>query len=491
MKIFKKPDQIRIMEDHDKAYFAWQELGVKGRTLVHIDAHLDCGWLPEVDLDEIAVNTKAELDDLLADQPLWNPFLKKKGKLLHIGNYIFPALRDGLVDKFYWVVPDPSWNDWRGKRNIKKQLEMLFKSKKYPGQAPQWHATYGRGQLLGKELYICPLSFLPAITEPVLLDIDVDFFLTPQIWRDTQPGRFPWLSPDELVAKLAATGISTEILTIAYSVEGGFTPLRFKYLGNELRLLGEHKFNQKEQEISQFKKTAFNCEINGKNKEALVAYQAAFALDDQDPSLYFNISLLYLQEENADYQKARDSYRQAVRLDKTYGSAYNNYGIIYQNLGQRKKAEKEYQKFLKIDEQNSRVLTGLGYCALAKKDYNRSAEYFTKALALKTDNLYAVLGQGIVYFRQNRISEARELFLSLREKDQDNEKVYWWLGKIAEREKNIPLAMDLYKQAVMYGGDGPLVHLLLMKLCLREKRYWRAAEELKRFIAVIKKGYLW
>ena len=49
-------------------------------------------------------------------------------------------------------------------------------------------------------------------------------------------GALPWCWPDELVSRLRAKRLRAELATIAYSVEAGYTPLRWKYLGDELAL---------------------------------------------------------------------------------------------------------------------------------------------------------------------------------------------------------------------------------------------------------------
>jgi hypothetical protein len=46
--------------------------------------------------------------------------------------------------------------------------------------------------------------------------------------------RLPWLWPHELVAYLAKQGVRTDLATITYSVQGGYAPLQWKYLGDEL-----------------------------------------------------------------------------------------------------------------------------------------------------------------------------------------------------------------------------------------------------------------
>ena len=34
----------KLIEDHDEAYFFWKKLGLKSKTLVHLDAHIDFGF---------------------------------------------------------------------------------------------------------------------------------------------------------------------------------------------------------------------------------------------------------------------------------------------------------------------------------------------------------------------------------------------------------------------------------------------------------------
>ena len=90
---------------------------------------------------------------------------------------------------------------------------------------------------------VCRLGTPPSVTEPVLLDLDVDFMMIPRVNRDAleEHCASPWIRPAELLDTLAARGIHGDLVTIAYSVNGGYTPLKWKHLGDELaaRLRGE------------------------------------------------------------------------------------------------------------------------------------------------------------------------------------------------------------------------------------------------------------
>jgi hypothetical protein len=92
---------------------------------------------------------------------------------------------------------------------------------------------------LNKPLTVCSLDALPQIQEDILLDIDTDYLAIPHVsYREhDRHEALPWCwPPDRLVARLRAAELRAEIVTIAYSVESGYTPLKWKYLGDELAM---------------------------------------------------------------------------------------------------------------------------------------------------------------------------------------------------------------------------------------------------------------
>lgn len=483
MNSIKPPEKIVLMEDHDKAYFAWKDAGVKGRALVHIDAHIDFGWLPDNDLSDIlGINDPEGLQSLIKEQPLWNPFRKQKSALVNIGNYIFPALKEGIVDKFYWVVPEESFRTRRGKLFIKNSLLSLLRVKKHTNKNIKITGDYLHCRIFNKDIFVVSLDNLPILKEQVLLDIDTDFLLTPCIWDGLNPQREPWISPEQLAEKLALKKISTDILTIAYSVNGGFTPLRYKYLGDELKVIFEGKKDNSLQAVARLKREALQYERDGRHSEAALTYQKALEINEKDASLYFNLSLIYLNGQTIDFEKARHFYLKAVTLDKSYSCAYNNYGLLYQQIGKFKEAQEEYVKFLGLDSDNSNALVGLGYIALEKKKYAQARELFNKSLSLNKDNRQAGLGQAIAFLKTGKSGPAKEALLKLKDVPaDDNGIIYWWLGRLSERGRLINEAIVYYKQAVLNQEDGPLVHLLLFRLYLIKRFYFRAFEEMKRF----------
>lgn len=231
------------MEDHHRAYHIWKEASVKDRILVHIDAHLDFAWFSQDNpLNILEAETLKDMEHLIETVPVWNPSPSIRDRAPDIGNYICSAIRDGIVREFFWLVPDDfldkrwKFNYWE--RYIRGILKEIPKHKS---------CVMVEGRRIRTRFYNCPVTMctvrdMPLFYgEPVLLDIDTDFFLTDfaaqqNIFLLQIKKRLPWMWPQELVGILKEKGLEPDLITIAYSVEKYFTPLEFKYLGDELKV---------------------------------------------------------------------------------------------------------------------------------------------------------------------------------------------------------------------------------------------------------------
>jgi tetratricopeptide (TPR) repeat protein len=199
------------MEEHYQAYFAWKARGYKEQWCWHVDAHLDIG---KTDLDESKLERLKDCPDAQTARAaglMGNSYLPWGG--LHCGNYLLPAIHEGIVNRLTWVIPPDlpegallSWakrhiNSWYG-------LELS----EYASLELEGDRVVGR--LLGIPFEMGTLENLTLPTEPVLMDIDIDYFLTEhgEVWQDSQ----------EFAELIHSVPVLYQ--TVAYSVMGGFTP---------------------------------------------------------------------------------------------------------------------------------------------------------------------------------------------------------------------------------------------------------------------------
>ena len=308
--------QIVMMEDHDDAYYAWQKARIRDRILVHIDAHIDFGWIAERDPAELLeLRSLREVQQQSAETSLWNFSGRSKGKLIDIGNYINPALREDIVRSFYWVVPDGFLGNLRQQKLLEKMLNNLRETHPRAAEKATWVNGSLRGTIYGKPLTVCSLSDLPEFGESILLDIDTDFLVIESIsgsypYADP-PRTTPWIWPEELVARLRERRLRTDFVTIAYSVEGGYTPLGYKYLGDDLaRLFRDPSLVMDHRQTMALTRQAALYQEEKKIPEAIRAYERALAANSDGASTHYQLAQLFYDQGRVD--QARGHYEQAV-----------------------------------------------------------------------------------------------------------------------------------------------------------------------------------
>lgn len=209
--MFLLPKNIYVIENHDEALTKWENWCVKSSTLIHFDAHMD-----------------------------FDNTINKKH--INIGNFIGNAIIEGLFDKFVWVIPSPSYHSIAGyKFAVKCCKEYLMNI--------HYYRKILCGNLQIKEqviFYLCSIENLAEIINSdldITLDIDIDYFVNPYIWFDFScllPDS-KWISLLDFYKKAKYMIENSKIITIAKSVIGGFTPLRYEYLAEALKNLIQNK----------------------------------------------------------------------------------------------------------------------------------------------------------------------------------------------------------------------------------------------------------
>jgi tetratricopeptide (TPR) repeat protein len=442
-------EKVFLIEDHDEALDIWRKANPVHLPLIHVDAHIDFAPYSAEPLGRICDRARSvqELKSRLEHSLAFAHYQKDFNKQTNIGNYIYPAAEEDIVGDFYWIIPGGIDEFKRSGKFLKGMLKAFLGKGGWPGSttlAKELKKGIVSVELPERKLVICVLETLPTFRQKILLDIDTDFLVTGSILDSNNTAqigkRSPWISPVELAEVLEKKVRQPQIVTIAYSVNGGYTPLKYKYLGDELAY--------------QFAPGKFRRRLEN-NRRA---------------SGYFG---LFCSTGKSAY------YRKAVRLNPTYRVADNNYGPLYLSLRRFSAAHKEFSKILKADPENPACFAGLGAIALARSDFEKAKRYYCSALGyLKERNdclfrkmqPYILLGLVQAEFRLGCIKQAKERLALLLEKEPLLAEGYYLLGLIFEKEKEFSRAELCYKDAFRLGlGIGPLSRLLRISARLEQK----------------------
>lgn len=213
--------QSYLFDDHSDAYLHWWHSGKRGMSCLHVDAHLDLmeeGFSADLlaGMNEVSDDGQMEL---YRDSD--GPF----GQQLHCANYLFPALQLGLIGELVWLVPN---HMWQPQRALECALELVSHWIDIPTtDLKNWNAMGSSvvGTLYGQPFAVCAASGLREVPNfprsELALDIDVDYFIRCE-------DDVVWSTPYDLRQVIPG---SAEILTVALSTVGGYTPVQEIFLG--------------------------------------------------------------------------------------------------------------------------------------------------------------------------------------------------------------------------------------------------------------------
>lgn len=225
-----------IFEEHSSVLPLWWEKGVRARTVICLDAHLD---LQHVSDERIArLKGCRSIEQVRAiGKPHY--LLPDKGFTYSLEDFLYPAFRLGLIERLVWVAPPHVRNAHPAQAIAQlQQMNGVLPEELYGFRTTDGGWTEGR--ILGLEVVICDYRHLEHLSLPgdSLLDIDSDYFIT-------VPGDEPWIDPGEVFEIIHHLPFAQEFITLSRSVESGFVPLRLRFLADYLAALWEERRNDR------------------------------------------------------------------------------------------------------------------------------------------------------------------------------------------------------------------------------------------------------
>lgn len=367
---------VHVIENHDAALPLWRAAGLRRQPLLHVDAHPDMAWVPEEGF-------------------------------INIANFLCQALREGLVSDLYWIVPDACWADPAGRIKIVEYMRALIN--RYPGAHPRPQITDDAAAFnaLGHLIQIRPLGRLPRYDTPVLLDIDLDFLFISRL-PDTHgqpPAEQPWCYPETLIEALRAQGVRSIFTTVALSVEGGYTPLRWKFLGRELaEALRNPNAAATNLPMRQFKRQAAIAFADGRFSEAAAIYRQLAAQDPNDAASLFGLAEALT--EGGDAQSGAAWYLRAINEDSAYDIRRDRIALQYFENGQLAKAEQCCRRALRLAADSAIAEYVLGLIAVKHNNTAQAEAALLNALMIDPSFIDARIALGDLYQQLKRDEEA-------------------------------------------------------------------------------------
>jgi tetratricopeptide (TPR) repeat protein len=382
-------------------------------VLVHLDGHPDLDWLP----DETVARIAAAPPDELAELEL-HPYAMDGTTYERFGiwNFIYPAARMGIVREMVWVVPDGTLPD-PGSVFQLAQTAILDKMQMITTEEAAGMIREGRtlrGTLLGLPVLICELADLPEIQEPVLLDLDIDYFTTRSALTQWVTER-PWTTPDAVIDVLRRKGIRTDIATVSLSTIGGYVPSGSRWLGKAVR----DRLRDPQRSYAQARNDrieAEEAERSGDLERAALLHRRRVESDPEDAIAWLSLSRVHRQLGRGG--EAADAMRQAVKLDPVLEHVDLIEADRLHINGQNRAALELYERYL--ERRPSPVfrpyaLRRAAGCRMRAGDSDAAIALYESVLEIAPDHADSRLELGLLLRAKGRLQDALREFRLARE----------------------------------------------------------------------------
>jgi tetratricopeptide (TPR) repeat protein len=469
-----------MMEDHSDSFIAWRRAKVKQRTVVHIDGHIDLEWISDSDLKRIfAARTEAEIKRLQLD-PLH--FEERSLRPLTIMNYLYPAIREGMIKALYWALPDALLTGDSLLKQFKDHLvETLGRVSIEDLESFKVQKGVIKGKIYGIPLIVCKLSDLPSFREAVILDIDVDYFDPPM-----EEGRVgtPSIWPEEMVALLRAKRIRTDIVSICYSVKGGYLPLEYKFLGDDLADLLKRSGDRSPHliQIRKHKRSGHVFRSKKMDEEAAQEFQKALTLDPQDASLHYGLGMVYRHLGKVD--EASVELSQAIALDPIYNNALPFDADYLVNKGMYEEALGLQEEVLVKNPRYLKAVYEAGFCSSHLGKLEKAIEHYQTFVTLYPNFYLAHFNLGVVYSRQKQFGNEEKAYGRALKLNPYFAKAYQNLGMLYMTQGELERAIRSLKKAVEMNPSLKEAHNNLGTLYARTGKEAEAIDEFKKSVRI-------
>jgi len=173
-------------------------------------------------------------------------------------------------------------------------------------------------------------------------------------------------------------------------------------------LLSIEKFNDEfKSQHEVYYNLAFTLQSQNKNEEAEKYYKISMNLNKDYRFTYKNYAYLLFQEKR---------YKEALEMFERYNSfgeeaeVYNNIGIINEELGNKAKAVKSYEKSIEVDERYALAYNNLGVLYLNDKKYNDASKLFDDAIKFDSSLVDAYNNLASVFVLDKKYNAAISLY---------------------------------------------------------------------------------
>jgi tetratricopeptide (TPR) repeat protein len=158
-------------------------------------------------------------------------------------------------------------------------------------------------------------------------------------------------------------------------------------------------------------------------------------------------------ERNQKLQQSLRYYEQAISLSPNSAHLYNEYGLVYQVLGENDKAEEQYGRSLSLDQDYVQTYFILGEFYRVQARRQEAVEAYTHAVRCTPRSVEDYCAQGDSYSHLGRYEEAEEAYRRAVTRDTRSARGHSGLGYAYAQLGRLPEAIAAYERVLELAPD--------------------------------------
>jgi len=192
--------------------------------------------------------------------------------------------------------------------------------------------------------------------------------------------------------------------------------------------------------------------------KAKESFRNALKIKSDYTDAHFNLGNIYL--EIGLYEDAIECFKNVITIDSTYEQAHYNLGVCCNEIGHYYDAIEYFENALKLNPENTDTLINLGN-ALKELDHNSDAiEQYEKIFKIDPNNFMAYNNIGTAFRSLNQIDNAIKNYKKASEIKPNFQEAYYNLGFIYQDMGAIDKAISQYEKAIKIGNHAMSYHSL-------------------------------
>ena len=174
-------------------------------------------------------------------------------------------------------------------------------------------------------------------------------------------------------------------------------------------------------------------------KVAKKLYNATLKIDPYYVDAYNNLGIL--QNQLGEFEKAKSCYEKVIQIQPNNATAYNNLGYTLKELGENQKAINCYEKAIKIQPNNVDALNNLGIILNKLQEYQKAIDCYEKAIKIQPNYIAAYYNLGNLFKDTGKHKNAVSCYEKSIQIQPNNAAALYNLG-------NTFFELNEYKQAI-------------------------------------------